>query len=111
MPPAPQTTVHAAVADALTATQGENDTVKAAAVSAAASAAAGAIAQPDTRTTQILWLILVSVLAAVVLASALAGVIYALENKATPPEVLITIFTTSFSGLIGLFVKPPSGSS
>jgi hypothetical protein len=48
------------------------------------------------------------VLAAVVLASAIAGIIYALENKAAPPDVVITIFTTSFSGLIGLFVKPPS---
>jgi hypothetical protein len=110
-PAAPQTNVHLAVADALNATQGENDTVKAAAVSAAASAAAGAIAQPDTRTTQLLWTILVSVLGAVVLASALAAIIYALENKAAPPDVLITIFTTAFSGLIGLFVKPPSSGS
>jgi hypothetical protein len=108
MPPAQQADVNNAVAAALTATQNESDTVKAAAVSAAASAAAGPIQQPDSRTTQILWTILVAVLAAVVLASAIAGIIYALENKAAPPDVVITIFTTSFSGLIGLFVKPPS---
>jgi len=110
MPPAPQADVHTAVSAALTATAGESDTVKAAAVSAAASAAAGAVPSPDPRTTQILWMILVTVLGAVVLASAIAGVVYTLENKAAPPDVLITIFTTSFSGLIGLFVKPPASS-
>jgi hypothetical protein len=110
MPPAPQTVVHTAIADALTATQNESDTVKAAAVSAAATAAAGTIPAPDSRTTQSLWLILVSVLSAVVLATALAGLIYALDNKSAPPDALITIFTTSFSGLIGLFVKPPASS-
>jgi heme O synthase-like polyprenyltransferase len=108
MPPAPQNDVNSAVAGALAATQGETDTVKSAAVSAAATAAAGAVPPPDSQTTSILWLILISVLGAVVLASAISSVVYALENKAAPPDVLITIFTTSFSGLIGLFVKPPS---
>jgi hypothetical protein len=110
MTPAPQGDVHTAVAAVLTATQGETDTVKAAAVTAAISAAAGPVPQPDSRTTQILWVMLVSVLGVVVLASAIAAVIYAAVNKAAPPDVLITLFTTSFSGLIGLFVKPPSSS-
>ena len=110
MPPAPQADVHTAVADALTATANESDTVKAAAVSAAASAAAGLIPAPNTRTTNFLWMVLVCVLGAVVLVSAVMGLVYALVNKAAPPEVVITIFTTSFSGLIGLFVKPPATS-
>jgi hypothetical protein len=110
MPPAPQADVHTAVAAALTATQGETDTVKAAAVSAAASAAAGAVGQPDSRTSQLLWLMLVPILGAIVLASAIGGIVYALENKSAPPDVVITLFTTAFSGLIGLFVKPPSTS-
>jgi hypothetical protein len=104
MPPAPQTNVHAAIADALTATEGQSDTVK----SAAVTAAAASIAPPNSGTTNTLWLMLVSVLSAVVLASTIAGVVYALQNKAAPPDVVITLFTTSFSGLIGLFVKPPA---
>ena len=110
MPPAPQGNVATAVADAVTATAGESDTVKSAAVSAAAGAAAGAVPAPSSRTANILWMILVCVLGAVVLASAVSGVVYALANKAAPPDVVLTIFTTSFSGLIGLFVKPPATS-
>jgi len=30
--------------------------------------------------------------------------------KAAPPDILTTIFTTTLSGLIGLFVKAPSSS-
>ena len=108
MPPATQVDVHTAVAAALNATANESDAVKSAAVSAAAGAAAGVVPAPDSRTADILWLMLVSVLGAVVLASAIAGVVYILANKAAPPDILITIFTTSFSGLIGLFVKPPA---
>jgi F0F1-type ATP synthase membrane subunit c/vacuolar-type H+-ATPase subunit K len=112
MPPAPPApgSVHAAVTDALAATANESDTVKAAAVGAAASAAAGLIPSPNSRTTNFLWIVLVSTLGIVVLVSAIMGVVYALVNKAAPPEVVITIFTTGFSGLIGLFVKPPATS-
>jgi uncharacterized phage infection (PIP) family protein YhgE len=105
MPPAPQGDVHTLVTAALTATQGESDTVKAAAINAV-----GAISPPGTRTANMLWLILVSVLAAVVLASAIGAVVYIMDNKAAPPDILITIFTTAFSGLIGLFVRPPASS-
>jgi hypothetical protein len=104
MPAEPPSDIHSAVAAALDATKDETDVVK----SAAVSAAVAAIPPPSARTTSVLWLILVTVLSGVVLASAIASVIYALENKASPPDVLITIFTTSFSGLIGLFVKPPN---
>jgi hypothetical protein len=108
MPPAPQSPIHAAVADALAATADQSDAVKAAVAGEAAKAAAGIVPEPGSRTANILWMILVTVLAAIVLASALAGIIYASENKTAPPDVMITIFTTSFSGLIGLFVKPPA---
>jgi hypothetical protein len=108
MPPEPNENVHSAIAGALAATQNAPESVQAAAVSAAAGAASGQIPAPDSKTTQLLWLILVTVLGAVVLASAIAAVAYILANKASPPDLLITIFTTAFSGLIGLFVKPPS---
>lgn len=98
------------VTAALTATAGETDTVKAAAVGGAATAAAGAVPPPTATTTNILWIILISVLSLVVLGSAISMIVYALENKASPPDILITIFTTTLSGLIGLFVKPPSSS-
>jgi hypothetical protein len=101
-----QPDVHTLVTAALNATQNESDTVKTAAI----NAAAGLVPEPSGRTANLLWLILVSVLAAVVLASAIATVVYALQNKAAPPDILITIFTTAFSGLIGLFVKPPASS-
>jgi hypothetical protein len=65
---------------------------------------------PTAATTNILWIILVSVLGTVVLGRAVATIVYVLENKSSPPDILITIITTAFSGLIGLFVRPPSTS-
>jgi uncharacterized protein involved in exopolysaccharide biosynthesis len=100
--------VQSVVQAALTATAKESDTVKAAAASAAAATAAGAIPAPGAATTNILWVILVSVLGLVVLGAAIAIIVYALENKASPPDILVTVFTTALSGIIGLFVKPPS---
>jgi hypothetical protein len=109
VPPVPNAEqFHDMVAAALTATAGESDTVKAAAVGGAATAAAGAVPPPTGRTTNILWIILVSVLSLVVLGSTVSVLVYALANKASPPDILIAIFTTAFSGLIGLFVKPPT---
>jgi hypothetical protein len=95
------------VSAALQATANETETVKAAAAGGAAAAATGAIGAPSSTTTNILWTILVSVLGLVTLSSAISIVIYALENKASPPDILITVFTTGLSGLIGLFVKQP----
>jgi hypothetical protein len=96
------------VTAALTATANESEAVKSAAVNGAAAAASGAVPPPTGRTANILWTILVSVLSAVVLGSAISIIVYALENKAAPPDILTTIFTTTLSGLIGLFVKSPS---
>jgi hypothetical protein len=51
---------------------------------------------------------MVSVLGLVILGSTISIVVYALQNKAAPPDILTTVFTTTLSGLIGLFVRPPS---
>jgi hypothetical protein len=96
------------VSAALTATTNESEAVRSAAVNGAAAAASGVVPPPTGGTTNVLWTILVSVLSAVVLASAISMIIYALGNKAAPPDILTTIFTTTLSGLIGLFVKSPS---
>lgn len=95
------------VTAALEATSDQSETVKAAAVGGATVAAASAIGAPSSTTTNILWTILVSALALVTLGSAIAMIIYALQNKASPPDILTTVFTTTLSGLIGLFVKQP----
>lgn len=102
--------VHDMVTAALAATADQTDAVKAAAAGGAASGATSAIPAPSTGTANILWGIVVSVLGLVTLGSAISIIIYALANKASPPDILITIFTTALSGLIGLYVKPPSGA-
>jgi hypothetical protein len=109
VPPAPNVqNVQNAVTAALTATAGESDAVKAAAAGGAAAATSGAITAPSSTTTNVLWTILVSVLSLVVLGSAISVIVYVVENKASPPDILITVFTTTLSGLIGLFVRPPA---
>jgi hypothetical protein len=107
VPPAPNVqNVQDAVTAALTATANESEAVKAAAAGGAAAATSGAIAAPSSSTTNFLWIILVSVLSLVVLGSAISIIVYSAENKASPPDILITVFTTTLSGLIGLFVRP-----
>lgn len=96
------------VGAALTATAGQSEAVKAAASGGAAAAAAGAIGTPNTRTTDILWIIVVYILGLVTLGSAISIGVYAFEHKASRPDVLVTVFTAALSGLIGLFVRPPS---
>ena len=109
MPPAPDMqNVQNAVSAALAATAKESDAVKAAAAGGAAAAASGAISSPSTKTANALWTILVSVLSLVLLGSSVSIIVYAVKYKASPPDILITIFTTTLSGLIGLFVRPPA---
>ena len=109
MAPAPNVqNVQDAVTAALTATANETEAVKAAAAGGAAAATSGAIAAPSSSTTNFLWIILVSVLSLVFLGSAISIIVYSAENKASPPDILITVFTTTLSGLIGLFVRPPA---
>jgi hypothetical protein len=111
MPPTPNAQhLQDMVTAALTATANQPEAVQSAAVNGAATGAAGTVPPPTGMTTNVLWTILVSVLGAVVLGSALSIIIYALGNKAAPPDILTTIFTATLSGLIGLFVKSPSSS-
>jgi uncharacterized membrane protein HdeD (DUF308 family) len=108
VPPQPNAQhVQNMVTAALEATADQPETVKAAAAGGAAAAATSAIGAPSSTTTNILWTILVTVLGLVTLGSAISMIIYALENKASPPDILTTVFTTTLSGLIGLFVKQP----
>ena len=108
MPPQPNAQhVQNMVTAALQATDGQPESVKAAAPGGAAAAATGTIGAPSSTTTNILWTILVSVLGLVTLGSAISMIIYALQYKASPPDILTTVFTTTLSGLIGLFVKQP----
>jgi hypothetical protein len=104
----PNAHVQSIVAGALEATANATEPVKAAAAGAAATAAANAIPAPSGLTTNILWTILVSSLGLVLIGSVIFGGIYVLQNKASPPDILTTIFSTSLSGLLGLFVKSPS---
>jgi hypothetical protein len=110
VPPQPtaQQHVHNMVAAALDATAGQSDAIRAAAAGGAATGATGAVGAPSAGTTNILWTIMVSVLGLVILGSTISIVVYALQNKAAPPDILTTVFTTTLSGLIGLFVRPPS---
>jgi hypothetical protein len=57
-----------------------------------------------------LWKALIIGLIAV-LGISLAGTLYAAldGDDKTSPEVLITVFTTTFAGLVGLFVRSPAG--
>lgn len=93
--------VRGAVNDALTATEGQSEEVKAAAVAAA-------IPAPPPNIAGRLWLLLVGGLI-VVLVGALVGVLIAVldGNKGTSPDVIVTLFTGVLTGLIGLFVRSP----
>ncbi len=94
-------TMREAVDAALEATKGQPAEVQAAAVRAA-------IAPPTGEAVNWLWKALVIGLVAVLLLS-LAGVVWAvIDGKpATSPDVLVTLFTATLTGLIGLFVKSP----
>jgi HEAT repeats len=89
-----------AVQEALEATKSQDTAVKIAAVEA--------IGAPGTSTTDLIWVIVVVGLL-IILGGALWGTIDLLtDNRATKsPDKLITIFTTVFAGLIGLFAPSP----
>jgi hypothetical protein len=40
--------------------------------------------------------------------TAVFACVYALDHKQTPPDGLITLFTTSLAALAGLFAKTPT---
>ena len=66
-------------------------------------------APTDQKTIKNLWLILVVGLVAALLISVFGVLIAVLDGKdTTSPDVLITMFTTTSAGLLGLFVKSPT---
>lgn len=100
-------TVHeemrASIAAAQEATKASSSAVQVAAVQAAIAACVPA---PTPMQADRLWFILITGLVLVLVAST-GGIIWALGlDKNT--DVLVTIFTTTLAGLIGLFVKSPS---
>jgi hypothetical protein len=88
----------------LAATQGEDPQVRAAAAGGAAS-----IPSPDGAAAGWLWKALVLGLV-VILVIVVGGVIWTAVdgNDKTVPDVLVTIFTSALTGLIGLFVRSPT---
>ena len=92
---------------AVNAVEGEDSEVKAAAARAAVTAT---ISGPPTQDVGVLWRILVGGLVGVLIL-ALGGIIWTVGDgkETTSPDVIVTVFTSALTGLIGLFVKP-SGS-
>ena len=100
--------VEQAVRDAVQGVADEPVEVKAA-VGAAAASAAAPIPNPPPAEASVLWQILVIALSAV-LVIALAGIIWTVvdANSNTSPDVIVTVFSSALTGLLGLFVKSPS---
>jgi hypothetical protein len=91
---------------ALEATAGEPEPVRAAAVQGAASAP---LPLPSSDALGFVWRALVVGLVVVLIVS-LVGIILIVRDGSdqTNPEVLVTVFTASLAGLLGLFVQSPS---
>lgn len=102
------TDISANVSAALAATAGEDPQIRAAAAGGAASAV---VPPPPAQDVGWLWRALTVGLIAIMVI-ALAGIIFMLAdgNDKTSPDVLVTIFASVLTGLIGLFVKSPSSS-
>lgn len=99
--------IQSSVEAAIEAVKDQPSAVKAAVGAAAATAAVPA---PTPDQAGWLWRILVGGLV-VVLFTALIGIILTVNDgkESTSPDVLVTVFSSSLTGLIGLFVKPSSG--
>jgi di/tricarboxylate transporter len=97
------TEIAANVQAVLEATKNEEPEIRAAAAGGAAS-----IPAPAGAAVSWLWKALVLGLVAI-LVIAVAGVIWTVVdgNADTTPDVLVTIFTSALTGLIGLFVRSP----
>ena len=93
---------------AIEATQGQPEPIVAAAVQGAANAP---VPPPPPPALNFIWRTLVVGLV-LILVIALLGIIWVVQdaNVDTSPDVLITVFTTSLAGLLGLFVKSPSNT-
>ena len=101
------TAMQQAVRGAMEGAAGQSVEVRAA-VGAAAAAGVGSLSPPPAHEVGALWKILVTALS-VVLVIALAGIIWTVVDgdEATSPDVLVTVFTSALTGLLGLFIKSP----
>lgn len=99
-------TLKANIESAINATEGQPGEVVAAAVQGAASAP---LPPPPAVALGFVWKALVVGLIAILVLS-LLGIIWVVQDAAatTSPDVLVTVFTTSLAGLLGLFVKGPA---
>lgn len=91
---------------AVQAVEGQATEVKAAVGAAAATAA---IPPPTPAEAGGLWRLLVGGLV-IILIGALVGIILTVTDgkNSTSPDVIVTVFASVLTGLIGLFVKSPS---
>ena len=99
-------TVQQMVRDAMEGAAGEPVEVKAA---IGAAAAAHSVPQPPATEMGTLWKILILALS-VVLVIALAGIIWTVVDgkESTSPDVIVTVFSSALSGMLGLFVRSPN---
>lgn len=74
--------------------------------SAQVAAVTSVIAPPDVETTKTLWIILISGLIGL-LVVALGGLIYLLADDVDGTDVVVTIFSSILTGLLGLFASSP----
>jgi hypothetical protein len=97
------------VREALEATADQPIEVKAAVASEVAKAV---VPTPLPQDVGFLWRTLVMGLVAAVLIS-LGGIIFTVAdaNADTSPDVIVTVFTSALTGLIGLFVQSPTGQT
>ncbi len=102
------TGIQAQVAEAVAGVQDQPAEVKAAVGAAAATAA---IPPPSAEGASQLWKLLILGLI-VLLVIALFGIIKtAADGKtSTSPDVIVTVFSSVLTGLVGLFVKSPTQS-
>lgn len=71
--------------------------------------ARAAIALPDQPTSNWLYKILVPGLLILTVISLVGLILLIIDaNEATPPDLVLTTFTASLTGLLGLFVKSPT---
>jgi hypothetical protein len=98
-------TVQQMVRDAMQGATGEAPEVRAA---IGAAAAVQSLPRPPSTEMGTLWKILVLALS-VVLVIALAGIIWTVVDgkESTSPDVIVTVFSSALSGMLGLFVRSP----
>lgn len=94
----------ASIQKVIAATSGESASVK----QAALQAVAGPIPPPTKSAADIAWVVLVCGLVGLLVLSLLA-LTHVIGTNVSDDKV-VTVFTTSLAGLLGLFARPPGGS-